>query len=350
MQSSVNRPLAILLAMLSLMCFPLGCSPGGQEQDPRARGMRPPMKPPAYPKSHPESLDPQLREEAKTQIFQAVRSGQLEERVHGLEAIRQANLTDGSAEILDGLRDPEPVVRFAAALAAGEMRIREAAPILLDIAYDKSPSVRSAVRFALHRLGDTRMSHDLERLAQDPLPIARANTAMLLGLLGERSAVKILRPMRMDREVAVREQASEALWRLGDSQGLEDLVALSVSAHPDDQMIGLLGLAEPSDQQVRQNVRGSLVIEDRNGEQSGYPEAALVAARAMGMLGSDEGYGVAMRGAASKDPRQRQLAAFAFGAIGRSDAQGLLRSLLHDENADVRIAAATAIFQLQPGH
>ncbi len=79
----------------------------------------------------------------------------------------------------------------------------------------------------------------------------------------------------------------------------------------------------------------------------GILNQALVAARALGMLDSDEGYGVAMAGATSRDPRQRELAAFAFGAIGRSDAQKYLGTLLHDTNPDVRIAAATAIFQLR---
>jgi HEAT repeat protein len=73
---------------------------------------------------------------------------------------------------------------------------------------------------------------------------------------------------------------------------------------------------------------------------------SLVAARAMGMLGSGAGYGVAMKGAKSVDPRQRHLAALAFGAIGRADAQPFLAPLLKDPESDVRLAAATAILQL----
>ena len=67
------------------------------------------------------------------------------------------------------------------------------------------------------------------------------------------------------------------------------------------------------------------------------------------MIGSDEGYGVALKGASSTDPRQRLLAALAFGAIGRSDAQETLANLLKDDNTDVRVAAATAILQLKSG-
>jgi HEAT repeat protein len=50
----------------------------------------------------------------------------------------------------------------------------------------------------------------------------------------------------------------------------------------------------------------------------------------------------------SDAPRQRFLAAIALGTIGRSDAQSSLAPLLQDEDARVRLAAATAILQLKP--
>ena len=163
---------------------------------------------------------------------------------------------------------------------------------------------------------------------------------MVLGKLGEPTAIRILKVMRLDTNPAVRQQASEAMWKLHDQAGLEDLIALSLSKHPDDQMMGLIGLAEPGDVKVRQHVRNGLTAD--------YPEVTLVAARAMGMLGSDEGYGLALRGVNSTDRRQRQLAAFAIGAIGRADAQTQLRKLMADPAPDVRLAAATALLQLKP--
>ena len=78
-----------------------------------------------------------------------------------------------------------------------------------------------------------------------------------------------------------------------------------------------------------------------------FPEVALVAARAMGMLGSDAGYAIAQQGGKSADPRQRLLAALAFGAIGRLDAQPILAGLLKDAEPAVRVAAATAVLELQ---
>jgi HEAT repeat protein len=186
------------------------------------------------------------------------------------------------------------------------------------------------------------LSHDLEHMATDSNPLVKGNTAMVLGLLGDKSALPILRVLRVDREPAVRQNAAEAMWRLGDEEGMEDLIGLTLSRFPDDQAFGYLGLAAPRNTRIKPHVRTGLA-----GDQS-WPEVSLVAARAMGMLGSDAGYVVAEKGAESSDLRQRVLAARAFGAIGRSDAQDILRKLLADADPDVRIAAATAILQLKP--
>jgi HEAT repeat protein len=119
---------------------------------------------------------------------------------------------------------------------------------------------------------------------------------------------------------------------------LDDLVAGTISAYPDDQMIALLAIAGPHDTRSLGHVEAQLIAD--------YPEVALVAARAAGILGSDRGYGVALIGAKSIDPRQRLLAALAFGDIGRTDAQPVLAGLLTDSETDVRLAAAGALLQI----
>jgi HEAT repeat protein len=180
-------------------------------------------------------------------------------------------------------------------------------------------------------------------LAVNSNPRVRRNVALALGLLGEKSALTTILPtMRADADPVVRQQALEAMWRLGDEGALKDLVALTASGYADDQMRGLLALAAPQRQIVRGNVRSLL---------SGnvHKEVTLVAARAMGMLGSDEGYGIAMEAVKSQDPQQRFLAALALGAIGRTDAQDALRTLLADRQANVQLAAASAVLQLSRG-
>ncbi|MGB7156515.1 MAG: HEAT repeat domain-containing protein, partial [Tepidisphaeraceae bacterium] len=204
---------------------------------------------------------------------------------------------------------------------------------------DRDPSVQIAAIFALHRLGDTSLSRDLEKTARSDVARTRGDTAMVLGLLEEPTALNVLRPMRGDPDPAVRLQVAEAMWKLGDASAMKPLVAGTVSRYPDDQMIALMGLAEGGERQVIEHLRGTLTTD--------YEAVNLVAARAMGLLGSDEGYGVALKGAKSNDPRLRLLAALAMGAIGRSDAQDELAILVRDTDPNVRLAAAAGILQLK---
>jgi HEAT repeat protein len=145
--------------------------------------------------------------------------------------------------------------------------------------------------------------------------------------------------MMNDRDPIVRYEVAEAMWRLGDEVGLQALVVGTVSEYGEDQAICVLALAQPRDSRVAPHIWGKLT--------SPLPEVALVAARAMGMIGSDAGYGVALNNIRTPDPRKKALAALAFGQIGRSDAQPHLAPLLKDPDQSVRVAAATAILQLK---
>ncbi|MGD1278768.1 MAG: HEAT repeat domain-containing protein [Tepidisphaeraceae bacterium] len=325
-----------LWPLLALVFFFMGCGPHRPSQ--RGMEMPPPPRMPDAPRLHPQSLDPALRDAARGELMAESDAASPIVRSHAIEAMSEAAGDLAAHAILKALSDPEPVVRFAAAMAAGRMRLKVAYQPMLAMVQDKDARVRAGVRFALHRLGDTRFSHDLERLAVNSDSSVRGATAMALGLLGEPSATRVLLPMMSDSSSAVRIQAAEALWRLGNETGLKDLVEYSISPYPDDQMIAIVALAEPRDQRVIYYVRGAL--------DNDYPEVSLAAARAMGMLDSDEGWYVAVPRTRSSDARQRYLAALALGAIGRSDLQGILAPLLKDPEPSVRIAAATAVLQL----
>jgi HEAT repeat protein len=327
-----------------------GCS-GNHAGDPnahptkeqlRARIVKSPKEPPAPPPRKDVPLDPALVSAATEELAAASRGNDETLRANALEAMRDVTGDAPTQAILRGLEDSEPLVRFAAAMAAGERKLTEARERLLAMVDDPDRNVEIAVRFALHKLGITDYSHDLEDTARSDSAGVRGNTAMALGLLGEKSGLKILRVLSRDPNPTVRQQAYEAMWRLGDHSVLNDLVALTVSTYVDDQMLGFLALAAPRDPSVREHVRAGLT--------SDYIEVALVAARALGMLGSDEGYRIAEKGSRSGDARQRFLAALAFGAIGRSDSQKFLRTLAKDKDPRVRLAASAAILQLaEPG-
>lgn len=287
------------------------------------------------------ALDRGLSATARGEVAAALRSPDPLLRGQAVDSLRYVPAAEASKQLLPLLDDAYRGVRFSAAMLVGERKLKDLyGPMRKLVRTEQDPNVAVATRFALHRLGDRRLTHDLETFAVNPDPRVRRNVALALGLLGERSALKILQRMTIDEDPLVRQQALEAMWRLGDDDALQGLVALTASRYADDKILGALALAAPKRQVVREHVRGLLAGEDV------HTEVSLVAARAMGMLGSDEGYKIAQNGARSKDPNQRFLAALAFGPIGRPDAQDELRKLLGDSEANVRLAAASALLQL----
>jgi HEAT repeat protein len=336
------RSLIIGFCLACIAIALVGCHPQPEKQG----YMAPPPKPlPPYPPAQPAAIDPALQSRATQELDAALKANDEIIRAHALEMVKQANPPDAATRIVAALGDNNWLVRKAAALAAGELQVQQATDRLNERLNDPNTQMpeRLADIFALHRLGDPTHSHLFEQTSLDPDKRIRGDTAFMLGLLGDKSAVPILVNMlRSDKDAVVRLQAAEALWRLGDERGLDDLVGATVSMYPDDKMIALLALAQPHDTRMLGHVEGALTDD--------YPEVALVAARAAGMLGSDHGYGVALNGAKSDDPRQQLLAAMAFGAIGRADAQPTLGKLLDDKDADVRLAAAGALLKIAKPH
>jgi HEAT repeat protein len=325
---------------------------GGQENrgELRRGAELPPQKipnavkePPAVAREVPTPLDATLRAKAQAIILELAGSSSEVIRCNATEAAQRTLGPAARGVILNGLSDPSPLVQFAALVAAGETKLLEAYEPILKLSYHPDVNVRLAVRFALHKLGDRRMSNELLLGLSEPRMEVRSNTLMLLGLLKEKSAVPAVRPLLADQSPTVRLQAAETLWRLREKLGFEELVAKSISRYPDEQIVALVALAGPNDPRVIDHIRSQLINE--------YTEVALAAARGCGMLGYDDGFTIAIRAAKSDDPRQRVLAAFALGAIGRSDSQAALAPLLEDADTNVKLAAATAIMQLrEPGN
>lgn len=312
--------------------------------------LRAPKEPPTPPAVRNEPVSPDLKTAARAELNTALASNDPFIRAHAVEALQNSIGAGDKSIYLNALKDSAPQVRFAGAMAVGRLQIAQGLEPLRQMINDEDQQVGIAVRFALHRLGNSSYTKELQVTARDPQWQVRATTAMVLGLLEEPTAVPVLLPMLHDTDAPVRLQAAEGLWRLKNESGLHALVAGANSGYADDQMISLLGLAGPRDSRVLGNLRGLLTINyDYGGEQKGNSaEVGLVAARAVGMCGSDEGYVIAVDGTKSKDPRQRLLGALALGAIGRSDAQGYLKDLLNDrDSADVRLSAAQAILQLK---
>ena len=159
-----------------------GCA-SATSHDPKMPILPPPVEP--APKYSPESLNSGLRARARAELLAETGSPDPFLRCNAIEAMSDVDPADAATIVLNGLTDDQASVRFAAAVAAGQMKLVDAYKPLLAMVDDPDPRVQAGVRFALHRLGDTRLSHDLEHLAASADPQDRHAVAeALLGLAG----------------------------------------------------------------------------------------------------------------------------------------------------------------------
>lgn len=340
----------VMAASAAFMSGLTGCAPTPPPKVPKKVLEMP--KVPVAPAYEPGPIDATLQSAARAEIVAAFGANDPVLRAQALEAMSKTRDPDAQEYVAKALADKSGLVRFAGALAAGDLKLKALYPALKKLATDADENVQVASRYALHKLGDATLSQEIAQLGQNPKPGVRRNAAMVLGLMENKSATKVLTPMlSADTDPLVRLQAAESLWRLGDEEGLRVLIAATVSEYSSDQILAVLGLAAPRDERVKQNLLGRLIGND--GDVT-WVELQLASARALGMIGADEGFNIALDGATKNDPRQRALAALALGDIGRTDAQPALAKLLKDDNAFVRIAAALAIRQVgasnKPAH
>ncbi|HEX8914283.1 MAG TPA: HEAT repeat domain-containing protein [Humisphaera sp.] len=336
----MNRPtLFIVVALLLAGLFASGCHGGGPGQK-QTYSPGPPQGPPKMPEQELNPMvpvDAALVAAARQELSANLRHEKPFVAANAVEGLRYATDPEAEAAIVARHDDDAQAVRYAAAMVAGDLKLRSAMPRLVAHLDDRDRKVQVAVRYAMHKLGDFRHTAELADYLKDQHPQGWVTgaTVVALGRLGERSAIPLLRQAAADPREAVRRQVNEALLLLGDQSGRE--VISGYLAGP-DVMFGLLALAQAADPKLKLLAQQHLTYD--------VQEIALVAARAVAAMGGDDGYGVAMAGVKSTVPNERALAALAFGAIGRTDAQPMLAALLKDKDVNVRIAAATAVLQI----
>lgn len=333
------RSAALAVAITGVGAITLtGCAPTNREATPAKA-----FKQVTFPSNIAPTvveIDNNVQQRALSEISLAFNSSNPVIKAQSLEAMSRTKDPAAADRVARALVDKNWIVRFAGAMCAGDLKLKSAYRAILAVAYDSDPNVRVATRYALHQMGDKSLSKDLEALSIHDNSAVRGNVAIVLGQMNEPTAVRLLEPMINDSVYEVKLQAAEAMWKLGREMGMKYLIAGTVSGYVDDQIFAIQGLASTHDQRVKPYLMAKLA-NDHDGKQ--FVELQLAAARGLGMLGDDAGYGLAVRTCASSDPRQRALAALALGEIGRSDAQDALAKLLDDPTPEVRLSAATAL-------
>lgn len=290
-----------------------------------------------------------LRDEAIEVVLRSARSDSAALRTNALEAAQ--TLPQRARPLAQlGLEDDNPAVRFSALVTIGRLELDGLGATSRRMSQDpeEHPSVRAAALYAARRCGEDVDLTPMARLLASTDPGVRANAAMVLGMLGDASAITMIKELAhapMPRASAVREalvrlQIAEALVRLGDESALDAIRAGAYSAHHEVRVLAVQTLGKLGDR--RMEVGYAQIARKEN-----PIELRLAAAEALVRVGSSIEMDVMREGAAWDKPAVRAQAAFTLGQVEHPEAVRLLRAMMQDDaNAQVRLAAATAILEL----
>jgi len=301
--------------------------------------------------------EPALRNHAMAYLKQAIAYPQnATVRCQAIEALAEESPRGVEGWFIEALGDESPAVRFAACVALGRIRCQSAKPMIQQRLGDENHSVRAAAIFALHRMGDFSHSGELaEMLLYHKDKQVRGNVAMLFGLLGETKAIKLLKRAQKDSDYMVAWQALESQMLLGDAQAFGRVATQIGSGREDISVLAMLAVGRSREQKSCETLRYKL------GRQEDHLESRLAAARALGMLGHDDGFELARRSlrfnSPNPDPRAgtpedqimrvRTMAALALGAMrARRVLPDLEEMMTKSDDPRIQVAAARAIIRI----
>jgi len=245
------------------------------------------------------------------------------------------------------LKDDFVPVRFAAALAVGDIQYRLAERQVRALLQDEDENVRIAAAYALGRLGYPENFEIIRKAAASSDQTVRANAVMLLGKSGNENNLRLLYWALRDKDSddKVRLQAVEAIARLGDEQIFPKLWTMLISAYADDRVMGVKAVGALGTEKARDVLITKLDDDILN--------VRIAAAEQLGMLGNNTGeqqilnvFTKNLTADLDKQDRERVnvLTALAIGRIGTKRLTKFLPQLLENESKLVRIAAAKAVF------
>lgn len=298
-------------------------------------------------------VDPaDLEKKSRTVVRETLGNDDPALRCHALECV---GLMDRGPETIgwlqEGLTDPVPAVRFAAALAAGDVKAVSLQAELDKLARDEDPSVKMAAAYALEKMGDQRFGGWYDYvLASDNASLC-AQACLILGKLDNTSlrtdsAGKLWNVLRKEEQhVPVRLGAAEALARLGDANIRKTLLGYANSGFADDRIMAISGLKWLNDPVVI-----SMLVTLTEDPQI---EVSLAAVAALGSRAADKHRALARENLnySDSDPdparivRVRGLAILALGATAEKKDLPLLAEKLKAGAPYLRITTAKALLE-----
>jgi len=269
-------------------------------------------------------------------------------RVNAIEVVATTKQIRLMPKVRRLLKDKFVPVRFAAALAVGDLQYSLAKSEVAPLLQDENENVKIAAAYAMSKLGSPDSFQLLRKAIASNDQTVRANAALLLGKSGDKNVLKFLywTLQREDSDDRVRLQTAEAIAMLGDEWIFPKLWAMLISTYADDRIMGVRAMGALATVQAR-NALITMLDDD-------ILEVRLAAAEQLGMLASSAGelevldvFTKKLTADLNKMGLERVnvLTALAIGRIGTPQLTNFLPQLLKNQSKFVRIAAAKAVFQ-----
>jgi len=162
-------------------------------------------------------------------------------RVNAIEVVAETRLAKLMPKVQRLMQDEFAPVRFAAALAVGDLEYSFGAEPVKQLFKDPDSSVKVAACYTMIRLGETRYIEVLRKAIESPDQTLRANTAFLLGKSDDKEAIKLLwlAMQANDSEYKVIYQAAESIAMLQDDRVYPKLWAMLISVYADVRVTGV---------------------------------------------------------------------------------------------------------------
>ena len=288
-----------------------------------------------------------LERRAQNLLLRAARSPYDVVRANSFEALVAVAPDAGLSSFRDALDSDSPLVRFAACCSLGDLRDKASEPVFYKHMTDADPLVKLGAAYALCRIGVSAAARELVSvMEQNPDEFLRSEAAYRIGRIGDRGAIARLRSAaRRESSTRVRAFIQTALALLGDEDAVEQLMGYA-NFDRATQLVALQSLRELSDPRAREMLLVRL-------NRSEHLQTRLLAARALGAIGVDAGYRLAVDSLAfqADDPTEtmqvRTNAALALGEIGNPSALSLLRRTVENEtDPRTQVAVCRAICQI----
>ena len=279
-------------------------------------------------------------------------------KANAIEVASSTGQVQFAPKIAELLKDPIVLVRFASALAIGDLQYKTSEQTLRKFLNDPDLNVRIAAAYALCKFGEKQYLSVIQAATNQDDSSIKIHAATLLGKLKSTESLPILYKLKddpnSDKYVSI--YSAEAIARIGDEKIYSKLWSMLISAYADDRYMGTCAMGALG------GAKGAnallTMLEDE------VPEVRLSAAEQLGSLGDPSGTMVVLEyftNTGQKDEKtgkkvekdekrvidtRNAIAALAIGQIGDAKLTEYLPKLLKSDSLAVRLAASKSVFIL----